>query len=96
MHLKATDLAKEAFMEALARDVKCFESFEMLVGSEMMSNEEGTFLIPRLWTETLFDQPIADLDRMGVHTRSSLPFSNGRRCRIHSNDVHCTTEKGKR
>jgi len=45
MHLKATDLAKEAFMEALARDVKCFESFEMLVGSEMMSCEEGTLLV---------------------------------------------------
>ena len=45
MHLKATDLAKEAFMEALARDVKCFESFEMLVGSEMMSSEEGTLLV---------------------------------------------------
>ncbi|GAA5914945.1 uncharacterized protein JCM6883_001771 [Sporobolomyces salmoneus] len=40
MHLKATNLAKEAFMEALTRDVKCFESFEMLVGSEMMSSEE--------------------------------------------------------
>lgn len=41
MHLKATDLAKEAFMEALTRDVKCFESYEMLVGSEMMTNDEG-------------------------------------------------------
>ncbi|GAA6010469.1 hypothetical protein JCM11491_006953 [Sporobolomyces phaffii] len=40
MHLKATDLAKEAFMEALTRDVKCYESYEMLIGSEMMSNEE--------------------------------------------------------
>ncbi|GAA5966860.1 hypothetical protein JCM21900_001177 [Sporobolomyces salmonicolor] len=40
MHLRASDLAKEAFMEALSRDVKCFESFEMLVGSEMMSSEE--------------------------------------------------------
>ncbi|GAA5851308.1 hypothetical protein JCM3766R1_004153 [Sporobolomyces carnicolor] len=40
MHLKATDLAKEAFMEALTRDVKCFESYEMLVGSEMMTNDE--------------------------------------------------------
>lgn len=42
LHMKATDLAKEAFMEALSRDVKCFESFEMLVGGEMMSSEEGT------------------------------------------------------
>ncbi|TNY24498.1 cell division control protein 16 [Rhodotorula diobovata] len=40
LHMKATDLAKEAFMEALSRDVKCFESFEMLVGGEMMSSEE--------------------------------------------------------
>ncbi|GAA5997071.1 hypothetical protein JCM5350_007746 [Sporobolomyces pararoseus] len=40
MHMKATDLAKEAFMEALTRDVKCFESYEMLVGSEMLSSEE--------------------------------------------------------
>ena len=39
--MKATELAKEAFMEALSRDVKCFESFEMLVGGEMMSSEEG-------------------------------------------------------
>ncbi|BGP38750.1 anaphase-promoting complex subunit Cut9 [Rhodotorula kratochvilovae] len=40
LHMKATELAKEAFMEALSRDVKCFESFEMLVGGEMMSSEE--------------------------------------------------------
>lgn len=41
LHLGATELAKDAFVEALSRDVKCFESFEMLVGSEMMSSEEG-------------------------------------------------------
>ncbi|GAA5861337.1 hypothetical protein JCM8547_006096 [Rhodosporidiobolus lusitaniae] len=40
LHLKATDLAKEAFMEALSKDVKCFEAFEMLVGGEMMSSDE--------------------------------------------------------
>ncbi|GAA6002404.1 anaphase promoting complex subunit CDC16 [Rhodotorula paludigena] len=40
LHMKANELAKEAFMEALSRDVKCFESFEMLVGGEMMSSEE--------------------------------------------------------
>ncbi|GAA5910355.1 hypothetical protein JCM8208_006019 [Rhodotorula glutinis] len=40
LHMKATELAKEAFMEALSRDVKCFEAFEMLVGGEMMSSEE--------------------------------------------------------
>ncbi|GAA5969752.1 hypothetical protein JCM11641_008031 [Rhodosporidiobolus odoratus] len=40
LHLKATDLAKSAFKEALERDVKCFEAFEMLVGGEMMTTEE--------------------------------------------------------
>ncbi|BGP06853.1 anaphase-promoting complex subunit Cut9 [Rhodotorula toruloides] len=40
LHMKSNELAKEAFMEALTRDVKCFESFEMLVGGEMMSTEE--------------------------------------------------------
>ncbi|KAK4700979.1 anaphase-promoting complex subunit 6, partial [Phenoliferia sp. Uapishka_3] len=40
LHLGATDLAKDSFVEALSRDVKCFESFEMLVGSEMMSSDE--------------------------------------------------------
>ncbi|KAM0754433.1 cell division control protein 16 [Meredithblackwellia eburnea MCA 4105] len=40
LHMGATDLAKDAFVEALSRDVKCFESFEMLVGSEMMSSDE--------------------------------------------------------
>jgi len=37
-------LAKEAFIEALSRDVKCFESFQVLVGSEMMSSAEGVLL----------------------------------------------------
>lgn len=41
LHLGATGLAKEAFVEALTRDVKCYESFQVLVGGEMMSNEEG-------------------------------------------------------
>ncbi|KAL8286853.1 hypothetical protein RQP46_003859 [Phenoliferia psychrophenolica] len=40
LHMGATDLAKDSFVEALSRDVKCFESFEMLVGSEMMSSDE--------------------------------------------------------
>jgi anaphase-promoting complex subunit 6 len=42
LHLGAADLAKEAFIEALSRDVKCFESFQVLVGSEMMSASEGS------------------------------------------------------
>lgn len=41
LHLGASDLAKEAFVEALTRDVKCFESFQAIVGGEMMTSEEG-------------------------------------------------------
>lgn len=40
LHLGASDLAKDSFIEALSRDVKCFESFEILVGGEMMTSEE--------------------------------------------------------
>ncbi|KAK4053503.1 anaphase-promoting complex subunit Cut9 [Microbotryomycetes sp. JL201] len=40
LHLGSADLAKEAFIEALSRDVKCFEAFQMLVGGEMMSQTE--------------------------------------------------------
>jgi anaphase-promoting complex subunit 6 len=41
LHQGANELAKEAFIEALSRDVKCFESFEMLVSGEMMTHDEG-------------------------------------------------------
>ncbi|KAM0788548.1 hypothetical protein ACM66B_001674 [Microbotryomycetes sp. NB124-2] len=40
LHLGSADLAKEAFIEALSRDVKCFEAFQALVGGEMMSQTE--------------------------------------------------------
>lgn len=40
LHQGANDLAKDAFVEALSRDVKCFESFEMLVSGEMMTHDE--------------------------------------------------------
>lgn len=35
------DQAKHCFMEALALDVKCYESFEQLVTGEMMTPDEG-------------------------------------------------------
>ncbi len=35
------DQAKECFMEALGLDVKCYESFEKLVSTEMMTSDEG-------------------------------------------------------
>ena len=33
--------AKQCFMEALALDVKCYESFEQLMSGEMMTPDEG-------------------------------------------------------
>lgn len=35
------DQAKHCFMEALALDVKCYESFEQLITGEMMTPDEG-------------------------------------------------------
>jgi anaphase-promoting complex subunit 6 len=33
--------AKLCFMEALSLDVKCYESFEQLIGGEMLGPDEG-------------------------------------------------------
>ncbi|KAI9627983.1 hypothetical protein KEM48_011921 [Puccinia striiformis f. sp. tritici PST-130] len=38
---KALDRAKLSFLESLAIDVKCYESFEALVGGNMLEPEEG-------------------------------------------------------
>ncbi|KNZ57199.1 hypothetical protein VP01_2213g1 [Puccinia sorghi] len=40
LHNKALDRAKESFLESLALDVKCYESFEALVGGNMLEPEE--------------------------------------------------------
>ncbi|KAG6828887.1 hypothetical protein H0H92_006444 [Tricholoma furcatifolium] len=40
LKLNRGEQAKECFMEALALDVKCYESFEQLVTSEMMTPDE--------------------------------------------------------
>lgn len=41
LHLNAAERAKECFLEALAIDVKCYESFETLVAGNMMDVNEG-------------------------------------------------------
>jgi anaphase-promoting complex subunit 6 len=41
LKLNRSTAAKESFMEALALDVKCYDAFEMLVGGEMMTIDEG-------------------------------------------------------
>ncbi|WAR62433.1 hypothetical protein PtB15_15B17 [Puccinia triticina] len=40
LHHKALDRAKHAFLESLALDVKCYESFEALVGGNMLEPDE--------------------------------------------------------
>lgn len=41
LQLGATELAKAAFVEALALEVRCYDAFLALVGGEMMSVDEG-------------------------------------------------------
>lgn len=48
LKLNRSDQAKQCFLEALALDVKCYDSFEQLINGEMMSVDEGDrlFLFP--------------------------------------------------
>jgi len=41
LRLSRGEKAKEAFLEALALDVKCFEAFNLLVQNQMLSIDEG-------------------------------------------------------
>ena len=41
LKLNRSDQAKQCFLEALALDVKCYDSFEQLINGEMMSADEG-------------------------------------------------------
>jgi anaphase-promoting complex subunit 6 len=50
LKLNRGDQAKHCFMEALALDVKCYESFEQLMSGEMMTPEEGE---PEILTKML-------------------------------------------
>ena len=46
LKLNRSDQAKHCFLEALALDVKCYDSFEQLINGEMMSADEGDQLLP--------------------------------------------------
>lgn len=45
LKLNRSDQAKQCFLEALALDVKCYDSFEQLINGEMMSADEGDQLL---------------------------------------------------
>jgi len=47
LKLNRSDQAKQCFLEALALDVKCYDSFEQLINGEMMSADEGDWSLPR-------------------------------------------------
>ena len=51
LKLNRSIAAKESFMEALALDVKCYDAFEMLVGGEMMTIDEGKYSLLDLFPE---------------------------------------------
>ena len=89
LHLGASDLAKDAFVEALSRDVKCFESFEILVGGEMMTSEEGQSSILSVVASADLER-----DRMGVYPRTRISSANWGRCRFRQDDVHRPSEEG--
>jgi anaphase-promoting complex subunit 6 len=46
LKLNRSDQAKQCFLEALALDVKCYDSFEQLINGEMMSVDEGDRILP--------------------------------------------------
>ena len=46
LKLNRSDQAKQCFLEALALDVKCYDSFEQLINGEMMSVDEGDQALP--------------------------------------------------
>ena len=43
LKLNRGDQAKTCFMEALALDVKCYDAFQKLVDSQMMTPDEGAY-----------------------------------------------------
>lgn len=47
LKLNRSDQAKLCFLEALALDVKCYDSFEQLINGEMMSVDEGDRIFPK-------------------------------------------------
>jgi hypothetical protein len=90
LKLNRGDQAKQCFMEALALDVKCYESFEQLMSGEMMTPDEGGL---RKWRLPHFIHLFISLRltiefRMGVYSRTSVLLSDATRCSIRSINLH--------
>lgn len=82
LKLNRSDQAKMCFLEALALDVKCYDSFEQLINGEMMSTDEGTLILLAGLSA------INALYRMGLYPRAILRGPNPRRRRLHPTDIH--------
>lgn len=71
LKLNRGDQAKQCFMEALALDVKCYDSFEQLISSEMMTPDEGK-LSYSIFNVCCSSYPL----RMGICTGLSIRSSS--------------------
>jgi hypothetical protein len=60
LKLNRGDQAKQCFMEALALDVKCYESFEQLMSGEMMTPDEGGLRWWRIMSSPSLDFLVID------------------------------------
>jgi hypothetical protein len=83
LKLNRSDQAKQCFLEALALDVKCYDSFEQLINGEMMSADEGDYLLPKLFLR-LYDC------RVGFYTGPLVQRPDSRRRGLHPFDIHIT------
>jgi len=81
-------------MEALSRDVKCFEAFEMLVGGEMMSSEEGASRSPAFRFSCARPDVLLRARRVGLHPGPALSRPDRGRRRVRPHDVHGPPQEG--
>jgi hypothetical protein len=93
MRLNRAERAKNCFLEALALDVKCFESFNTLIQSQMLTVEEGetSFTAPKCRWSTL----TGSVCRMGADRGLTIPRAEFEGRRVYSVNVYHSTEKGK-
>lgn len=75
LKVNRSEQAKQCFMEALALDVKCYESFEQLINGEMLMPDEGT-LSPSLLPVAFID----DLYRVGIRAKPCVQATSSGGC----------------
>jgi hypothetical protein len=85
--LGKSDQAKACFMEALALDVKCFDAFQQLLNSNMMTPDEGDATI------CLGNSLLTYATRMGVRSRIGICNTDASGCLLRPDDVYYTGEE---